>query len=227
MSILASALLAGSKLGNAIKSHGKAAATFREREHVLAASALNHLQEHGGVEHIQALYEMTPSNYRPALRQWATEFGRCTFKAIDEKTKKPLNVFVYAKGKAGNMAGALAISPAEFAKAPAARVAGQFDYVAKVESIASRIEKLIEEFEGNNVPMAAVAALEALHEAAKRATTNCGKVRTATAKPVPVVIEGGKGKAAPAAAKAAKPAKAAKAAKAAPAAEVAPEAAAA
>jgi len=216
MSISASAIITGSKLGNAIKSHGKAAATFREREHVLAASALNHLQEHGGVEHIQALYEMTPSNYRPALRQWATEFGRCTFKAIDEKTKKPLNVFVYAKGKAGNMAGALAISPAEFAKSPKARVPGEFDYVAKVDALASRIKTMLEEFETNNVPMAAIAALESLQDAAKKAVTACGKVRTATAKPVPTVIEGGKGKAAPAAAKAAKTAKPAKAAKTAP-----------
>ncbi len=226
MAILISALLVGSKLGNAIKSHGKAAATFAQSQHLYGASALNHLQDFGGVEHLQALYEVTPMNYRPALKAWALEFGRCKFVTKDAKTGATVNKFAYDSKKKGDIEGALKISPAEFAKAPAARVPGAFDYVAKLESEATRLEKMIEDFEANNAPMAIISMLEALHDAAKAATTKAAKFRVDTAKPA-VSIVAGTDKAAPAKAKADKSAKSTKAAPVGEAAPVASEAAAA
>lgn len=184
MAIILSSIIVGKKLGNAIKAHGKASATFREREHLLAVSAIAHHAEHGGAEHIQSLYDMTPTNYRPALRKWACEFGRFTFKAEDK-------AFIFAKSKKGDLEAAMAISPAEFEKSGSTRTPStEYDFVAPFTTFKARAEKLLEEFEAKNVPMNVVAIMEGLQAAMAKAETAAAKFRVVTAKDAPKIVAG-------------------------------------
>lgn len=104
------AILTGKALKSAIASRGKQIASFTEREHQLAVSALAHVAEHNDVCYVQALYDMTPANYRPGLRKWFMEFGKVGF---DAKALK----FTYVKTKVFNIEGAIEVAPANFEKA--------------------------------------------------------------------------------------------------------------
>lgn len=104
------AILTGKKIASAIASFGKVAATFSQRTHQIAYSALNHVELHHDACYVQALYEATPVNYRKAIADWATYHGKVAF---DAKTL----TFTYAKRKASKMDEALQVSPADFTKA--------------------------------------------------------------------------------------------------------------
>ncbi|KQS95376.1 hypothetical protein [Rhizobium sp. Leaf386] len=107
-------IITGKALKSAIAGRGKAIATFTEREHQLAVSALAHLGEHNDPIYVQALYDMSPANYRTGLRLWFCEFGKCSFKAAD---KGQGGTFELAKKKATDIDGAMAVAPANFEKA--------------------------------------------------------------------------------------------------------------
>ena len=72
-------VLKGAALGKAISGQGKAIATFTAREHQLAYSAIAHLDEHNDVKYLNALYDVTPVNYRAGLRAWAAAFSKAKF----------------------------------------------------------------------------------------------------------------------------------------------------
>lgn len=123
-------ILTGSALKSAIAGRAKAAASFTEREHQLAASCLMHVEQHSCPSHLNALYQATPTNYRAGLVAWSTAFGRVTF-------DKDAGVFAYAKGKKTDVDGLLAVAPANFEKQAkaSARAEKEFDvatYLAKV-----------------------------------------------------------------------------------------------
>lgn len=127
-------VLTGAAIGKAIASFGKQIATFKEREHQLAFSALNHVEIHNDPKYLNALYAATPANYRAGLRSWAGAFGRVTF---DEKAET--GPFVYAKGKTSDMDGAMAVAPADYVKAQKADTAEKaFDEVVELEKIIKR-----------------------------------------------------------------------------------------
>ncbi|NEH72287.1 hypothetical protein [Rhizobium leguminosarum] len=135
------AIITGKALKNAIAGRGAQIATFTQREHQLAVSALAHLGEHNDVIYVQALYDMSPANYQRGLRLWFCEFGKCTFKA-NESGKG--GVFVYAKSKATDIEGAMKVAPANFEKeakegTTEAKAFSVTDYLAKV------VEKLTKE----------------------------------------------------------------------------------
>lgn len=102
-------VLTGKAIAKAINSFEKTAATFAEKTHQIAYSALAHVEEHHDVIYLQALFSATPMNYRKAIVDWATGLGKVTFDA------KALT-FAYAKGKASDMATAFDVSPAEYAR---------------------------------------------------------------------------------------------------------------
>lgn len=122
-------ILTGSALKSAIAGRAKAAASFTEREHQLAASCLMHVEKHSCPSHLNALYQATPTNYRAGLASWSAAFGRVVF-------DKSTGAFTFAKGKKTDVDGLLAIAPANFEKqAKSARTEKEFDvaaYLAKV-----------------------------------------------------------------------------------------------
>ncbi len=136
------AIITGKALKTAIAGRGAQIATFTQREHQLAVSAIAHLGEHNDVIYVQALYDMSPANYQRGLRLWFCEFGKCTFKANDIGKG---GTFVLAKSKASDIDGAMKVAPANFEKESAASssaAATEFnvtDYLAKV------VEKLTKE----------------------------------------------------------------------------------
>lgn len=146
-------ILTGAAIGKAIVSFGKTISTFKEREHQLAFSALNHVDLHNDVKYLNALYDATPVNYRGGLVAWSTAFGRVTF---DAKT----GVFAYAKGKKSDLEAAMAVAPADYAKAQK-EGAGEkaFDEIAE-------LEKMIKRFGEKGASMRTLNALKlALNEA--------------------------------------------------------------
>ncbi|WP_288198827.1 hypothetical protein [uncultured Pleomorphomonas sp.] len=122
-------ILTGSALKSAIAGRAKAAASFTEREHQLAASCLMHVEQHSCPSHLNALYQATPTNYRAGLVSWSVAFGRVTF-------DKDTGAFAYAKGKKTDVDGMLAVAPANFEKqSKTTRTEKEFDvaaYLAKV-----------------------------------------------------------------------------------------------
>ncbi|MBX5253334.1 hypothetical protein HJC03_23480 [Rhizobium sp. NLR4b] len=134
-------IITGKALKNAIAGRGQQIATFTQREHQLAVSALAHLGEHNDVIYVQALYDMSPANYQRGLRLWFLEFGKCTFKA-NESGKG--GTFIYAKSKASDIEGAMKVAPANFEKegkesTTEAKAFNAAEYLAKV------VEKLTKE----------------------------------------------------------------------------------
>lgn len=134
-------IISGKALKSAIAGRGKAIATFTEREHQLAVSALAHLDQHNDPIYVQALYDMSPANYKRGLRLWFVEFGKCTFKADDKGNG---GAFVLAKKQPTNLDGAMEVAPANFEKAEKektreAKAFSTVDYLAKV------VEKLKKE----------------------------------------------------------------------------------
>jgi hypothetical protein len=103
-------LLTGKALEAAIGGYSKKVATFRDSLHVLAASAINHVNQHGDVKYLEAVYNMTPANYQPSLRGYMAAFGRVKF-------DKDAKTFVVVKNKKGDTEGALAVSPADWQRA--------------------------------------------------------------------------------------------------------------
>jgi hypothetical protein len=125
-------ILTGSAIGKAINAFGKTIATFKEREHQLAFSALNHVDLHNDPKYLNALYAATPANYRGGLSSWALAFGRVTFDAKE-------GVFAYAKGKKSDLEAAMDVAPADYAKSQK-EGAGEkaFDEIAELEKIIKR-----------------------------------------------------------------------------------------
>lgn len=125
-------VLTGSAIGKAINAFGKTIATFKEREHQLAFSAINHVDLHNDVKYLNALYAATPANYRGGLSSWALAFGRVTFDAKE-------GVFVYAKGKKSDLEAAMNVAPADYAKAQKGETEGKpFDLADMVEKLIKR-----------------------------------------------------------------------------------------
>lgn len=125
-------VLTGSKLGNAIKGFGKTVATFSEREHQLAFSALNHIELHNDEKYLNALFAVTPANYRKGLVSWATAFGKVSFDA-DER------VFKLAKSKKSDMEQAMQIAPANYEKAKNATAEVTFDEQKYLEGVVKKL----------------------------------------------------------------------------------------
>lgn len=127
------AVLTGTALTSAIAGRAKAVATFTEREHQIAYSALNHSAIHNDPKYLNALYTATPVNYRKGLVSWSVAFGNVAF---DKKT----GVFTYVKNKKTDMDGAMDIAPANFEKQAKAGQAVEkpFDEVAYLESVVAK-----------------------------------------------------------------------------------------
>ncbi|MCO5730095.1 hypothetical protein [Rhizobium sp. SSA_523] len=122
-------VLTGAKLNNAINGFGKTVATFAEREHQLAYSALNHVELHNDPKYLNALYTVTPVNYRKGLVSWSTAFGKVSFNAESR-------VFEYAKGKTSKMDEAMEIAPANYEKSKGKpRDEKTFDEVKYLEKV--------------------------------------------------------------------------------------------
>lgn len=128
-------VLTGSKLNNAINGFSKAVATFAEREHQLAYSALNHVELHNDPKYLNALFNVTPANYRNGLKSWATALGKVTFNA-------ETRMFEYAKGKVSDMTTAMEVAPANYEKAKGKqRAPAAFDEVAFLERMVKKMEE--------------------------------------------------------------------------------------
>lgn len=155
-------ILTGAALAKAIAGQGKAVATFTAREHQLAYSALNHVELHNDPKHLNALFDVTPANYRRGLVSWATAFGKVTF---DPKTK----AFVYAKGKASDLEKALDIAPANYAREANATVEKTAKpLIDRAEALAKRT---LESDDSSADDKAFARALAEFVVARKRATT--------------------------------------------------------
>lgn len=161
-------VLSGKKLASAIAGRAKAVATFTEREHQLAYSALVHADMHNDPKYLNALHDVTPANYRRGLVAWAGAFGNVTF---DQKS----GAFVYAKGKKSDLPAALEVAPANYQKAESAKKDAAFDEVAELERIVKR-------FAEKGASMATLNALKATLNAAK-----VGTLKPETVKPAPIV----------------------------------------
>ncbi|OCX12688.1 hypothetical protein QV13_24125 [Mesorhizobium hungaricum] len=109
MNMTAFAILTGKSLKTAVASYGKTAATFTEKTHQLAYSALNHVEQHHDAIYCNAIYSATPKNYRAAVVKWMTAFGKVAFDAVKL-------VFTYAKGKKSDLPAAFTTSPADYEK---------------------------------------------------------------------------------------------------------------
>lgn len=128
------AILTGKKLASAIAGFGKVAATFTEKTHQLAYSALNHVEQHHDACYVQSLYEATPVNYRSAIVNWATNFGKVTFDATTL-------TFSYAKGKKSDMEGAMDVSPADFKKESSKKAGKVVSLADRTESVFTKVLK--------------------------------------------------------------------------------------
>jgi hypothetical protein len=169
-------IITGKALKSAIAGRGQQIATFTQREHQLAVSALAHLGEHNDVIYVQALYDMSPANYQRGLRLWFLEFGKCTFKA-NESGKG--GVFVYAKSKPSNVEGAMEIAPANFERA-----SKEASTEPKAFSVSDYLAKVVEKLQKEDADIRVIRAIEG---ALKVASGPVVVVRNQ--KPLPVVAE--------------------------------------
>lgn len=120
-------VLTGKALTSAIAGRAKAIATFTEREHQIAYSALNHVELHNDPKYLNALYSVTPANYRGGLRAWAMAFGKVSFDGESGE-------FAYAKSKTSDMVQAMEIAPANYQKTTKAKADTAFDEIKHVEA---------------------------------------------------------------------------------------------
>lgn len=146
-------IITGKALKSAIAGRGKAIATFTEREHQLAVSALAHLENHNDPIYVQALYDMSPANYKRGLRLWFVEFGKCTFKAAEQGQG---GTFVYAKARPSNLEGAMEIAPANFEKAKK-----ESDSEPKAFVVADYLAKVVEKLKKEDADVTVIRAVEA------------------------------------------------------------------
>ncbi|EBW2353252.1 hypothetical protein C9W97_25240, partial [Salmonella enterica subsp. enterica serovar Enteritidis] len=103
------AILSGKSLKSAIAGYGKIAATFSQKTHQLAYSALDHVEQHHDAIYCNAIYSATPKNYRASIVKWLTAFGKVSFDTVKLE-------FTYSKGKKSDLSAALLISPADYEK---------------------------------------------------------------------------------------------------------------
>lgn len=168
-------VLTGKALSTAIAGRAKAVATFTEREHQLAYSALNHVELHSDPKYLNALFDVTPANYRKGLVSWATAFGKVSF---DVKER----AFAYAKGKKSDMDSALEIAPANYEKQAGKKAASTFDEVVYIERALKKLEE-------ENASFRVIQAMKGVLQIAKSAHLTVAaeqkpaKVKTAKAKP--------------------------------------------
>lgn len=171
-------VLKGDALGKAIEGRGEAIATFTEKEHQLAYSAIAHLEEHNDAKYVNALYAVTPVNYRAGLRAWVGAFAKAKF-------EKESQTFVYAKGKESNLEKALEIAPANYAKeanAGAGKAAKSL-----MERVESAAKKVIEDEAASRDDKAFARALNNFLAMHKRALTQPKAEKPA--KPAPRLIK--------------------------------------
>lgn len=154
-------ILTGKSLAKAIAGRGKQVATFTEREHQLAYSALNHVELHHCPSHLNALLAVTPTNYRAGLIGWAKAFGKVTF---DVEAK----AFAFAKGKESNMAEAMNVAPAEYSREASA---GAKPAKALMERVERMAEKAIKDTQTNAEDRAFAKALNNFLAMHKRSLT--------------------------------------------------------
>lgn len=146
------AIITGKALKTAIAGRGAQIATFTQREHQLAVSAIAHLGEHNDVIYVQALYDMSPANYQRGLRLWFCEFGKCTFKA--NETGKG-GAFVYAKSRATDIEGAMKVAPANFEKETKESTSEP-----KAFDVTAYLTKAVEKLTAENVDIRVIRAIE-------------------------------------------------------------------
>lgn len=118
-------VLTGKALSAAIAGRAKAVATFTAREHQIAYSALNHVEMHNDPKYLNALYAVTPVNYRRGLVAWASAFGKVSFDAKQV-------AFVYSKNKKSDMPAAMDIAPANYQR-KATKAETVFDEIQYLE----------------------------------------------------------------------------------------------
>ncbi len=188
------ALIAGKNLKSAINAYGKQAATFAEKMHQLAASAVAHLNAHNELCYVQQLYDATPLNFRPVLREYIVNFGKVKFNAIDAKTKAPVNKFELSTGKKlpeNAESVMLTVTPSEFAKAAKSGNAAdpkKYDAKAKLESLQRSIETMMEDFDKHGVAETACTKLETARDNVKAALTAIAKANIAAVKATPAIV---------------------------------------
>ena len=139
-------ILTGAKLGKAINARGAAIATFKEREHQLAYSALNHVEMHGDPKYLNALLEITPANYRAGLVKWSVAYGKVTF---DPKAL----TFAPAMKKKSDLEAAMQVAPADYTKESKGKKTATFNEV-------KAIQRLIDKCKEEGVNSRTIAALE-------------------------------------------------------------------
>lgn len=162
-------VLKGAALGKAIAGQGKAIATFTAREHQLAYSALSHLDEHNDAKYLNALYAVTPANYRGGLRGWAMAFGKASF-----DTEK--GEFGYAKGKKSDLEKAMEVAPANYAKESKGGNAEQpFDEI-------DYLEKTLKRLQDKGASVQTIKAMEGVVRVAKGTALTVIKAEKAAAK---------------------------------------------
>lgn len=168
-------VLTGSKLNSAISGFGKTVSTFAEREHQLAFSALNHVELHNDPKYLNALYAVTPVNYRKGLVSWSTAYGKVAFNA-------ETRAFEYSKGKKSDMVTAMEIAPANYEKAAGkGKPKADFDEVKYLERV---VAKMTEEGASPRVLQAVKGALTLAKTPAPAIEAPAKPAKQKTAKPV-------------------------------------------
>lgn len=152
------AVLTGKALKTAIAGRAKTVATFTEREHQLAYSALMHVENHHDACHVNALLNVTPVNYKAGLIAWCKAFGKVTF---DSKE----STFTYSKKKESDMESAGQIAPANFQKEKGKRSTPAFDEV-------KQLERVLKQFNENKASTIVIKAIESALTVAKKAAVS-------------------------------------------------------
>lgn len=205
------AILTGKALKGAIANYGKTAATFAERTHQLAYSALLHVENHHDAVYCNAIFTATPKNYRGALVSWFKAFGKVSFDSAKSE-------FVYSKGRKSDLPTALTVSPADYAKAKSDTT----DKAGKslLERLEAMMQGVMDSEKATDQDRNVASAVNKVLIAFRRTMP---KAEAPTSNVVPIQPEGEKSEAKPEAPKAARP-KVAKADKPARVAKVAPKA---
>lgn len=166
-------ILKGKQLAKAIAGRGKAVETFTAREHQLAYSALMHVEEHHCASHLNALLNVTPTNYRAGLIAWSKAFGKVTFDAKEGQ-------FVYSKTAKSDMEAALEVAPANYQRAAKANDKPQ---KSLMEATEKRMEKTIADEKASTEDKAFARAMLNSIQLYKRSKTQAKAKPTAKSAP--------------------------------------------
>ncbi|MBC6714779.1 hypothetical protein H9Q09_01085 [Aurantimonas sp. DM33-3] len=126
-------ILTGKTLAKRIAGYGKVAATFAAATHEVAYGAINHVEVHHCASHLNTLYNVTPTNYRGALRKWAVKFGKVAW-------DKDALAFTYDAKATSDLETAFTVSPAEYAT-DAKKNAADFDELRTLETFLKKMQE--------------------------------------------------------------------------------------